>query len=159
VSARKTIEPVKALQESGNGGEVPYAASWWCYPSLVQLARDGLDGDKACFAKFANCRTKGLGSHVRGPFHCKVIVDPTMFQRKLAQARQHPQYGVAMPVTATGGCNSSSVQFICQLTLGNKASCHKLLNGRQQSKGACVCSLPIRQGTFAGCAFLTCFFH
>ena len=65
LAARDAIEPVKALHQSGNGGEVPFAASWCCYPSLVQLARDGFDGDKARFAKFANCRTKGLGSHVR----------------------------------------------------------------------------------------------
>jgi hypothetical protein len=46
---------------------VPFAASCRWYPSLVQLAPDGLDGDKAGFPKFTNCRARGLGSHVRDP--------------------------------------------------------------------------------------------
>jgi hypothetical protein len=51
-AVRGAIEPFQALQQSGNGSEVQFAASWRCYPSLVQLARDGLDGDNARFSKF-----------------------------------------------------------------------------------------------------------
>jgi hypothetical protein len=141
-AVRGAIEPFQALQQSGNGGEVPFAASWCCYPSLVQLARDGLDGDKARFAKFANCRTKALGSHVRRPLVSQSTADPaTVLQ---PQALKHPHYGVAMPPTASGARHPSSVQFVRQTTMGNEAGCHKLLDGRQQSKGAGVCSLPIR---------------
>jgi hypothetical protein len=38
-----------------------------------------------------------------------------------------------MPVTATGGRNSSSVQFIRQRTLGNEPGRHKIPNSRDQS--------------------------
>jgi hypothetical protein len=48
------------------------------------------------------------------------------------QAPKHPHYSGAMPVTATGGRNSSSVQFIRQLMLGNEASRHKRPNGRHR---------------------------
>ena len=127
LAARDAIEPVKALQQSGNHGQVPFAASWRWYPSLVQLVRDGLDGDKTRFAKFTNCRTKGLGSHVSGPLH------------RQPHAPKHPHYSGAMPASAKGSRYPSSVQLTRQLTLGNEASRHELPNGRGQSSGTGVC--------------------
>jgi hypothetical protein len=73
LAARYAIEPVKALQQSGNHGQVPFAAPWRWYLSLVQLASDGLDGDKARFPKFTNCRAKGLSARPRPAWllvHC-----------------------------------------------------------------------------------------
>ena len=49
---------------------MPFAALRGWYLLLVQLARHGIDGDKASFLKFTNCRTKGLGSHIRGLLGC-----------------------------------------------------------------------------------------
>ena len=127
LAARDAIEPVKALQQSGNHGQVPFAAPWRWYLSLVQLASDGLDGDKARFPKFTNCWAKGLSSHVS---------DPLDRQR---HAPKRPPHSVAMPVATTGARNSSSVQFLRQLTLGNEACRHKLPNGREQIKRVGVC--------------------
>jgi hypothetical protein len=93
LAVRETIEPVKALQQSGNGGAVPFTASWRRYPSLVQLACDGLDGDKARFAKFANCRSKAFGSHVCGPLVSQSIADPAIVRQP--QALKHPHYGTS----------------------------------------------------------------
>ncbi len=118
---------------------MPFAAACCWYPALVQLARNGVDGDKACFPKFTNCRAKGLGSHIRDPLACQSIVDPALSRREQAQAGKHPCYGVAMPPTASDAQYPPSVQFIRQPTLGNEACRHKLSNGREQSKGAGVC--------------------
>jgi hypothetical protein len=52
-----------------------------------------------------------------------------------------------MPVTATGGRNSSSVQFIRQRTLGRESSRHKLPNSRDQSMGMGIRGLLIGQRT------------
>jgi hypothetical protein len=105
---RGAIELLKALQQSGNHGQVPFAASWRWYPSLVQLVPDGLDGDKTRFAKFTNCRTTSLGSHVSGPLD------------RQPHAPKHPHYSGKMPASAKGSRYSSSVQLTRQLTLGNK---------------------------------------
>src|SRR6266851_4625458 len=123
---------------------MPFAAPCRWYLSLVQLARDGLDGDKARFPKFTNCRAKGLSSHVRDALARQSIVDPVLSRRELAQARKHPRYGGAMPPTANGAWYPPSVQFIRQRALGNEACRHKLPNGREQSKGAGVCCPPTR---------------
>jgi len=72
-AVRGAIESFQALQQSGNGGWVPFAASCCWYPSSVQLSRDGVAGDKARFSKPTNCRAIGLRSHVRDPPQCKVI--------------------------------------------------------------------------------------
>jgi len=118
---------------------VPFAAPCRWYPSPVQLARDGTDGDKARFPKLANCRAKGLSSHVRDPLACQSIVDPALSRREQAQARKHPHYGGTMPPTATGARYPPSVQLIRHPTLGNEACRHKLPNGWEHSKGAGVC--------------------
>jgi hypothetical protein len=87
-AVRGAIEPIKALQQSGNGGEVPFAAPWRWNPALGQLSRNGLDGDKARLSKVTNCRAKSLSSQVRHTLQYKAIVGSTMFRRKLAQARK-----------------------------------------------------------------------
>ena len=134
-AARDTIEPIKALQQSGNGGEVPSATSRCCYPLLVQLGRDGLDGDKARFPKFTNCWAKGLSSHVNDPLACQFTVDST-FRHEQIQAPKHPNYSGAMPPTANGARYSPSVQLIRQATLRNEACRDQHSNGRQQNEGA-----------------------
>src|SRR5216683_6606130 len=118
---------------------MPFAAPCRWYPPLVQLARDGLNGEKARFPKFTNCRAKGLGSHVRDPLACQFIVDPAPSRNEQVQTRKHPRYGGLMPPTANGARYPPSVQFIRQPTLGNEACRHKLSNGREQRKGAGVC--------------------
>jgi hypothetical protein len=147
LAARDTIEPVKALQQSGNGGQVPFAALWRWYLSLVQLARDATDGDKARSSKFTNCWAKGLSSHVRDPLGCQPIIGPALHRFEVAQARQHPRYGGAMPPPAAGSRYPPSVQFIRESTIRNEACRHKLPNGREQSKGAGVCGPFIGQRT------------
>jgi hypothetical protein len=99
LAARDTIEPFKALQQSGNGGEAPLAALCRWYPSLVQLARDGRDGDKARFPKFTYCWAKGLSSHINDPLACQFAVDPT-FRHEQIQASKHPNDSGAMPAAA-----------------------------------------------------------
>jgi hypothetical protein len=93
LAERDTIEPLKTLQQSANAKGVPFAALCCRYSSLVQLPRDGLDGDKARFPKFTNCRSQGLGSRIRGLLLCQTIIGPTVAQRYQAQARQRPYYG------------------------------------------------------------------
>ena len=134
-AVRETIE---ALQQSGNGGEVPFATSRCCYPSLVQLSRDSLDRDKARFAKSTNCRAKRLSSHVRDPL-LESIVDSVLPRREQIQALKHPQYSVAMPPTAAGSWYPPPVQFIREPTMGNEACRYEHSNGREQSEGARVC--------------------
>ena len=98
-SVRAKIEPLQALQQSGNGSEAPFAASWCCYPSLIQLGGDGLDGNKAGFSKLANCWAKGLSSHINDPLACQFAVDPT-FRHEQIQASKHPNDSGAMPAAA-----------------------------------------------------------
>jgi hypothetical protein len=79
LAARDAIEPVKALQQSGNGGEAPLAALCRWYPSLVQLASGGRDGDKA-------------------PFRSLRIVGPTASARTSAtRLLVRPMLRLAMP--------------------------------------------------------------
>jgi hypothetical protein len=51
-----------------------------------------------------------------------------------------------MPAAATGGPYSPPVQFIRQIALGNEASCHKLLKGREYIKGKRVHGRRVRSG-------------
>jgi hypothetical protein len=132
------IESFQALQQSANGGWMPFAAPWGRYSLLVQLSRGGLGGDKACFSKPTNCRAIGLSLNVCHPLECKVIVGSAMFRRELEQARKQPPYAAAMPPTTEGACYPSSVQLIRKAKSGS-ARCHKFSNGREQSKGAGVC--------------------
>ena len=52
-----------------------------------------------------------------------------------------------MPLTATGGRNSSSVQFIRQRTLGHEPGRHKISNSRDQSMRVGICGPLIGQRT------------
>jgi hypothetical protein len=113
---------------------MPFAALCRRYPSLVQLPGDGIDGDKARFPKFTNCRSQGLGSRIRGPLVCQTIIGPAVAQRYQAQARQHPYYGGQMPPAAKGGRYAPSVQLVRQRSVRNEVSHHQLPNGR----GACT---------------------
>jgi hypothetical protein len=69
------------VQQSTNARWVPFATPCRWYLSLVQLARDGLDGEKARFPKFTNCRAKSLGSRVRDLLACQSIVDLALAER------------------------------------------------------------------------------
>ncbi|MEA2909576.1 MAG: hypothetical protein QOJ15_1657 [Bradyrhizobium sp.] len=142
---------------------MPFAAPWRWYPSLVQLSRDGLDGDITRFSKLTNCRAKGLSSHVRDPPARQSIVDPVLSRREQIQAPKHPQYGIAMPPTAAGRWYPPSVQFTCEPTMGNEACRYEHSNGREQSEGAGVCGPLARQRAAypvpAGWSSLTCLFH
>jgi hypothetical protein len=125
-AARGAIEFLKALQQSGNGGLVPFAASRrWCL-SLVQLASDGQVGDKARFPKFTNCRAHGLSPRVRDPPDCQSVVAIA----SQPEAEQQSLYGGSMPSTAMGGQYFPPIQFLRQRMLGNEARRHKLSNGR-----------------------------
>ena len=117
---------------------MPFAAPCRWYLSCVQLAYDGLVGDKAHLPKIVNCWPECLSSQVRGPLPCKVIVGSTMFRRELTQARKQPPYRAAMPPTGAGTCYAPSVQLIRKTTLGSEARRHKLSNGGEQDKGAGV---------------------
>ena len=75
------------------------------------------------------------------------LLVPPLHRFKVAQARQHPRYGGAMPPPAAGSRYPPSVQFIRESTIGNEACRHKLPNGREQSKGAGVCGPFIGQRT------------
>jgi hypothetical protein len=141
-SSRGMLQLFQAVQQSANAAWVPFAAPCRLYFSLVQLTSNGLDGDKARFPKFTNCRANSLSPHVCDPLACPSIV--AVAGRDQAQARQHPRDSGAMPSTAKGGRYPSSVQFIRQLTLGNEASRYKLPNGRGQNSGAEVCGPLIR---------------
>src|SRR5258707_6242129 len=81
----------------------PFAASCRWYPSLVQLARDGRDGDKARFPKFTNCWAKGLSSQVSDPLACQFTVGPAPLRHEQVQTRKHPRYGGAIAAPATPG--------------------------------------------------------
>jgi hypothetical protein len=157
---RGTLQPPHAVQQSANAGPVPFGTEWRWYLALVQLVRDSLDG-QARLAKFMNCLAQGLGSQVRGPLKSQSIIAVTGLDQP--KTYQHPGYGGAMPITAVGGWNPPSVQFIPQRLLGNEACSHKLSNGRRQSSGAGVRGLLERQRTVppapARRRLLTCSLH
>ena len=117
---------------------MPFAAGCRWYPSLVQLAGDGTDGDKARLPKIINRWPECLSSKVRDSLHCEAIVGSAMFRRELAQARKQPPYAAAMPPTGAGTCYAPSVQLIRETTLGSEARRHKLSNGGEQDKDAGV---------------------
>jgi hypothetical protein len=129
--ARGGLQPFQPAQQSLNASWLPFAVKCRWYLSLVQLARDGAGGDKACSPEFPNCRSQGFGSRLCGLLVCLPIIDPAICNQ--AKARKHPRHSGAMPVTATGSRNSSSVQFIRQRTLGHEPGRHKIPNSRDQS--------------------------
>ena len=130
----KTMQPFQALQQSANATWVPSAAPCSWYLSFVKRAREGSDRHNAAYLEFPNYRSQRLGSCICRLSVSQCSVDPAICAK--AQVRQHSHYGGAMPVAATGGRNSSSVQLVRQCTLGNEAGGQKLPNG--QGKGACV---------------------
>jgi hypothetical protein len=146
-STRGGLQPFQAVQQSANANWSPFTAPCRRYPSLVQLARDGLVGDNARFAEFKNCRAQGFSSHVRGLLVCLPIVDHTISGCDQPQVRQHPHYGGVLPSTTTGGRDSSTVQLARQRPARYEASRPKLPNGRDQNKGAGFCGSLISQRT------------
>jgi hypothetical protein len=120
------MQPFQALQQSANAAWVPSPATRGWYLSLIKRARDGSDRHNAACLEFPNYRSQRLGSYICRPSVCQYSVDPAICIT--AKARQHPHYGGAMPVAATGSQDSSSVQFIRQCALGNEAGCYQLLN-------------------------------
>jgi hypothetical protein len=117
---------------------MPFRAPRGWYPSLVQLSRDGIDGDKASFPKLSDYRGQRLSSHFRDRLEFEVAVSSTMCRCESAQAREHPPYGAAMPPAVAGTRQPSSIQLIRKTEIGSKARCHKLSNGGEQDKGAGV---------------------
>jgi hypothetical protein len=111
---------------------MPFTALWRWYPSLVQLLRNGLDGDQARFSKLANCRPKDLSSRIRGPLVHQFTVDPVLSR---IQAPKHPHYSGAMPPTAFGSWYPPSVQLCRQSPARYEAGRHNLPNGRDQRAG------------------------
>jgi hypothetical protein len=83
------IEPLQALQQSLNASWLPFAVKCRWYLSLVQLARDGAGGDKACCREFPNCRSQGFGSRLGGLLVCLPIIDPAICSQ--TKARKHPR--------------------------------------------------------------------
>jgi hypothetical protein len=142
--ARGSLQPFQAVQQSADAGSVPFAAPCRWYLSLVQPARDGLEGDEARCPKITNCRGQRTSSRVRGPLVCQSIVDPAIvdsaiFGREQIHVRQYPHDGGVVPPAAMGGRYSSSVQFIRQRPARNEASRPELTNDRDQGVGAGVC--------------------
>ena len=125
------LRPFQAAQQSLNAGRLPFAVKCRRYLSFVRLVRDGAGGDKARSREFPNCRSQGFGSRLCGLLVCLPIIDPAICNQ--AKTRKHPRHGGAMPATATGGPNSSSVQFIRQRTFGHEPGRHKIPNSRDQS--------------------------
>ena len=144
LAARDAIEPVKALQQSGNSGEVPFAALRCSYSLPVQLVRNGLDGDKARSSKLTNCRAKDLSSCVRGPLVHQFIVDPVLFR---IQAPKHPHHSGAMPPAASGSWYPPSVQLFRQRPACYEASRHNLPKCRDQIESAGICGVLVRNCT------------
>ena len=138
---------------------MPFRALRGWYPSLVQLLRDGIDGDKASFPKLSDCRGQRVSSHVRDRLECEVAANSTMCRCESAQAREHPPYGTAMPPAVAGTRQPSSIQLIRKTEIGSKARCHKLSNGGEQSTGAGVCGSLARSSSaypsLAGRSFTT----
>ena len=123
---------------------MPFTALWRWYPSLVQLSRNGLDGDKARFSKFTNCRAKDLSSRIRGPLVHQFTVDPVLSR---IQAPKHPHYSGAMPPTAFDSWYPPSVQLCRQSPARYEAGHHNLPNGRDQLASAGICSVLVRDCT------------